>query len=388
MSFEQNYKAVYGRDRSYWELKNWSSHYDLLIVGAGFTGLYTALYSKRKRPDWRIAVVDAGDYSRGASSRNAGFVCFGSPSEILSDIEAIGYDATIDLLRSRMIGCEAIKQFAGDSCNLQIEGGTEIYSGSQEELMRRCMDELGEINEMVYAAFGIRNCFSAMDPLELGIKNASGAIHNALEAKVDPVMLIDKLEADVRSLGIDIRMRSEILDYRTSSRTGVEVFTNCGPITATHMAICTNALGRRFLGDTDITTGKNQVYVTQPVPSNIRGTFHMEEGYVYFRGVDNRILIGGGRHLESAEVADGDLTYNEKVKNYLKDVLIEHVVDLKSVTFEFGWMGHIGTSEDKTPIVKSVAPNVYLGVRLGGMGVALASSVAMKIVDLIVSDNA
>ena len=70
---------------SYWEKEYFLGKIDFLIVGAGLTGLQTAINLKEKEPKANVVVIDRFAWSLGASTRNAGFACFANVSEIIDD---------------------------------------------------------------------------------------------------------------------------------------------------------------------------------------------------------------------------------------------------------------------------------------------------------------
>ena len=72
---------------SYWELKEWFTNVDFTIVGSGIVGLNCALTLKKKHPTATILVLEKGMLPQGASSKNAGFACFGSLSELVDDLK-------------------------------------------------------------------------------------------------------------------------------------------------------------------------------------------------------------------------------------------------------------------------------------------------------------
>jgi len=63
---------------SIWEKETFYAPQDIVIVGSGFVGLWSAFYLKKKDPDLKITILDRGMIPTGASTRNAGFACFGS----------------------------------------------------------------------------------------------------------------------------------------------------------------------------------------------------------------------------------------------------------------------------------------------------------------------
>ena len=124
--------------------------------------------------------------------------------------------------------------------------------------------------------------------------------------------------------------------------------------------------------------------ITGPIKDlHIKGTFHLDEGYYYFRNIDNRILLGGGRNLdfeteETTQFGETTLVQN-KLENLLKTTILPNI-DFK-ITHR--WSGIMGVGNQKKPIVKQLSENSYCGIRLGGMGVAIGSLVGKELADLI-----
>ena len=74
---------------SYWEYTSWFSNIDYAIVGSGIVGLCCALRLRERFPDAKILILERGALPQGASTKNAGFACFGSISEILDDLKKL-----------------------------------------------------------------------------------------------------------------------------------------------------------------------------------------------------------------------------------------------------------------------------------------------------------
>ena len=85
---------------SIWEKLGWIRDPDAVVVGTGIVGMNTALELRSLHPDWHIVMFDRSAFG-GASTRNAGFACFGSPSELVDDLEALGPDALFNLVNMR-----------------------------------------------------------------------------------------------------------------------------------------------------------------------------------------------------------------------------------------------------------------------------------------------
>ena len=84
---------------SYWEIKNWFSNIDFTIVGSGIVGLNTALALRERFSAAKILILEKGVLPQGASTKNAGFACFGSISEIVDDLKTHTEEEVIQLIQ-------------------------------------------------------------------------------------------------------------------------------------------------------------------------------------------------------------------------------------------------------------------------------------------------
>ncbi len=90
-----------GQRFSYWEQKSFLSNFDVIIIGSGIVGLSAALRLKKQKPAMRIGILESGFLPAGASTKNAGFACFGSVSEALDEIKSYGADSFLRLVELR-----------------------------------------------------------------------------------------------------------------------------------------------------------------------------------------------------------------------------------------------------------------------------------------------
>ncbi|MEO6721196.1 MAG: FAD-binding oxidoreductase, partial [Ferruginibacter sp.] len=118
---------------SIWEKESFYSAQDIIIVGSGFTGLWSALHLKLLHPHFKITILERGAIPTGASTRNAGFSCFGSPSELIADAREIGEENMWRLVEMRYKGLLEIRNFFSDEeIDYDACGGYECYTtGSQ-----------------------------------------------------------------------------------------------------------------------------------------------------------------------------------------------------------------------------------------------------------------
>ena len=86
---------------SLWEQESFFAPSDVIIVGSGLLGLWTSLEIKLRKPSTLITIIDRGVIPLGASTRNAGFACFGSPGEMISDAKTMGEEQMWQLVEMR-----------------------------------------------------------------------------------------------------------------------------------------------------------------------------------------------------------------------------------------------------------------------------------------------
>src|SRR5450755_3148500 len=109
---------------SVWESESFFAPRDFIVIGSGFTGLWSACYLKKRFPGKSVLILERGLIPSGASSRNAGFACFGSFTELLSDTKMQGEKAMLELVEMRFKGLEKIfKKFNPDQLDYENLGG-------------------------------------------------------------------------------------------------------------------------------------------------------------------------------------------------------------------------------------------------------------------------
>ncbi|MCB0464616.1 MAG: FAD-binding oxidoreductase, partial [Aequorivita sp.] len=146
--------------------------------------------------------------------------------------------------------------------------------------------------------------------------------------------------------------------------------------------IATNGFAKQFLRE-DVKPARAQVLVTKPIKNlHIKGTFHLDKGYYYFRNIENRILFGGGRNLDFRAEETTEMELTQLVQTKLEQLLKTVILPNQSFEIEHRWSGIMGIGKQKKPIVKIVSENIFCGVRLGGMGVAIGSSIGKQLATL------
>jgi hypothetical protein len=108
----------------------------------------------------------------------------------------------------------------------------------------------------------------------------------------------------------------------------------------------------------------------------------LDQGYYYFREIDQRILLGGGRNLDFDSERTTEERTTKSIQEALERLLREVILPHTSVEVDQSWAGIMGIGDKKSPMIKALSPNVHCGVRLGGMGVALGAGVGSSLAEL------
>src|SRR5690242_14319831 len=117
---------------SVWEKESFYAPKDVVIVGSGLVGLWCAWHLKKNNPKLSIAIVDRGIIPTGASTRNAGFACFGSVTELVEDASRFGEDSMLQLVEMRYKGLQRIRKvFKESAIDFELCGGFELFTGKE-----------------------------------------------------------------------------------------------------------------------------------------------------------------------------------------------------------------------------------------------------------------
>lgn len=365
---------------SYWENKEWFANNDFVVVGSGIVGLNCAIQLKKMHRQATILVLEKGILPQGASTKNAGFACFGSVSELLSDLKTHSKEEVFNLVKKRWNGLQLLRKTLGDSSiDFQHKKGYELFL--EKENFDECESEIIALNNLLLPLFG-KDVYSVSKNDFQFQKIVPNYIVNQFEGQVDTGKMMSSLLAIALKNGIRI-LNSVRVDEFVENKNGVILKTQLGELKTSKLFIATNGFANQLL-DEEVVPARAQVLITNPIPNlQIEGTFHLEEGYYYFRNIDNRILLGGGRNLDFKTEETVQFGQTQLVQNKLEELLKDVILPNSEFQIEHRWSGIMGVGNQKKPIVKQQSKNVFCGIRLGGMGVAIGSMVGKELADLL-----
>ncbi|CAG0931250.1 hypothetical protein PLCT1_01700 [Planctomycetaceae bacterium] len=369
------------RHQSYWEIgvpfqpavTELPARVELLIVGAGFMGCWLAYWIAKRNPTLakNTLVVERDLLGYGASTRNAGFLTSGNISEMLADSREVGFDAIFEQFTKRRAGLTlALGEFPDlptDPC------GSADYDPITPEKRALC--------ERLNAALRARGEAPAFELRRAKFGGREREVFfNAADRGVNPVQLLTRLRERAIAGGVRFAFGADVA--RVASGHAQCTPSAEGAIAYARALICVNAFAKGLLGDSHIVPGRGQVIVTSPVAA---ATSHhlgfLNDGYDYFKFVDGRLLIGGGRDRFRSHEETTELSPTAEVREYLESRARE-VIGHDRFTVDHHWAGIMGfpggrhTSGDHVRPLDTSTSTVNA---CGGMGVALTPLVARDI---------
>ncbi len=370
---------------SIWEQETFFAPADVLIAGAGFLGLWTALELITRKPRAKITIIEKGVNPMGASSKNAGFACVGSPAELIADAEKMGEEAMWSVVEMRYKGIKKIRQhFKDNLIDFDSCSGYECFAEGAQEITE-IDDKLWWLNEGMQMISGAEESFkwSNEKMQQFAFKGFGAMIENAIEGGIHSGKLLLCLMKKVQSLGVNILTGIQVNSWQKTNDC-IKIYTSITTLQTEQLVICTNAFSSQLIPDFCIEPARGQVFVTEPIENlKMKGTFHYDKGFYYFRNVGNRILMGGARNKDFGTERTDEQAINDHIQNHLERFVSEHLLTNVSFYVNHRWSGIMGFTEDKLPVVKQVDENIYAAVCCNGMGVALSPVMAEKIAEKV-----
>lgn len=333
---------------------------DVAIVGAGYTGLWTAYHLVTADPTMRIAVVEKEIAGFGASGRNGGWVSALFPTSLRRMAAERGRDAAIRMQeRLHQIVPEVGEVAAAEGIDCHFDQGGYLSVARNPAQLARLREEVAD-----YATWGFgdddHRLLSATEVREFAlVSGALGGVWTPHCAVVHPARLVRGLARAVERRGVRIYERTTAVDVGSG-----RVVTTHGTVRGASVVLATE-------GYTPTVAGRRRaiapVYslmtATEPLPAEVweqigletRPTFADNRHLVVYgqRTRDGRIAFGGrGAPYHYASRVSPDYDRDQRVHLMLRRILIEMFPVLADAEFTHAWGGNLGVPRDWFPSVR------------------------------------
>ncbi len=381
---------------SAWEQSTYFAPKDVVIIGCGFVGLWTALELINKYPKMQITILERGVIPSGASTRNAGFSCFGSVSELMYDIALMGEANMLETVKMRYDGLQKIQRtFDKKVIDYDQFGGYELFEKNGPYDIQQLDKDIAYLNKILAPVLKTPKKNGKYVPIysneskkikQFGFQAIEALAFSPFEGQLNSAKLVLALQQAVQSKGVHILFNTEVKKFK-SHKKGVTIHTNLeAPLETKQLLICTNGFAKQLMPGLDVVPARGQVFITEPIPNlKFKGTYHFDEGFYYFRNVGNRLLLGGARNKDFKNEKTYSLDTSPIIQKTLEEFMMKRILPKgsKKPKIELRWSGTMGMGKIKKPIIEEVQPNIFCAVRMSGMGVAIAPIVAERVVKLM-----
>ncbi len=380
---------------SIWELESFYRDTDVLIAGGGLMGLWTAYELMVRHPELKVTICEALPVPALASTRNAGFACFGSPSELWSDLETMGENEMWRVVEMRYKGIHKILSIVGaEKVGFEQSGGFELFNKNDGWNGAALQDKLDILNKGFLDIAGhpqvYKDCSSKM--AGLGLAGFEAMAGNDIEGGLHSGKLVMALQNRVRQMGV-VYLEGHTIIADSGSQSNEWLLQNSRstefiPIKASAVIWATNAfLSQRPGLPQQVAPARGQILLSPPVAGlKLYGTFHYDEGFYYFRNLGNRLLLGGARNkaFESEETLIDKPT--DEIMQHLEFFIQEKLPQVSPLIGQQGWTswaGIMGITENKLPFVQQLGDHEWAVLACNGMGVALTPIVAEELAEMV-----
>lgn len=375
---------------SYWERDHYFNQSNYIIIGSGIVGLNAGIRILELEPGADVLIIEQGLISSGASTKNAGFACFGSPSELIEDLTVNPPEQVFNLFEKRYTGIhDLLKRNHVNDIDYQKSGGYEVFDDTSLDF-NQIYQNIAYLNSEIEKRIHIPNYFQ-LDNQRLKhfpLKGFTNLIATPHEGVINPMKLINQLAIRFTTLGGKI-LNGIYVNSIEQTENKIKLY--CKPeitLQTSKVLIAVNGFTKHFFPNIDVIPARNQVLVIKPERTiSLNGCFHFNKGYVYFRTINEHLLIGGGRNLDIESENTISVDKNPQITNYLINFVKNHILFDQKFEITDHWSGIMGLGPIKSPIIKLVNNQIGLAVRLGGMGVAIGTSVGIEGAEMIINST-
>jgi glycine/D-amino acid oxidase-like deaminating enzyme len=366
---------------------------DVCIVGAGYTGLWTALYLRRLDPSLDVVVVDAEHAGFGASGRNGGWLSGFLPGD--RDVLAHGpggRDGVVALQRELRAAVEEVaKVCADEGVDADLVVGGSLAVATTAAGMARLRAEHAEELEWGATAEDLALLDAGAVAGRVDVPGALGGLFTPHCARIQPAKLVRGLADAAERAGVRI--------FEGTPVTAVEPHlarTGRGDVRARWVVRATEGYTASLAGSRRALLPMNSsMVVTAPLPAGawdaigwggcetVRDTAH---AYVYAqRTADGRIALGGrGIPYRYGSRTDDHAATDASTIEALTDAVHRLFPATADVPVEHAWCGVLGVARDWCPsVLADPATGLASAGGYVGDGVTTAALAGRTLAELI-----
>ncbi|MBY8339972.1 MULTISPECIES: NAD(P)/FAD-dependent oxidoreductase [Streptomyces] len=366
---------------------------DVVIVGGGYTGLWTAYYLKKAAPFLRITVLEQKFCGYGASGRNGGWLYNGIAGRDRY-AELHGHEAAVRLQKAMNDTVDEVVRVAGEEgieADVHKGGVLEVATTPAQLARLRAFHE----HELSYGEKD-RELYDAGETAErIKVADAVGASWTPHGARLHPAKLVKGLAAAVEALGVTIHESTPVTEIRPK-----HAVTPYGTVRAPYVLRCTEGFtaGLKGLRRTWLPMNSSMI-ATEPLTDaqwesvgwEGRETLgDMAHAYMYAqRTADGRIALGGrGAPYRFGSRTDSDGRTQQATIEALREILVRFFPSLAGVGIAHAWSGVLGVPRDWCATV-TLDRSTGIGWAGGyvGSGVATTNLAARTLTDLVQLDS-
>jgi glycine/D-amino acid oxidase-like deaminating enzyme len=328
---------------------------DIAIVGAGYTGLWTAYYLAKADPSLRIVVLEKEFAGFGASGRNGGWCSSLFPSSLAKVAKTGGRDRAVALQRALNDTVDEVGRVVADEgidCHF-TKGGTVVLARTPVQLAR-AKAEVAEERSYGFGEEDVRLLSAAEASAMAGATHVLGGTFTPHCAAIQPAMLARGLAEAVERLGVTIHEGTAV----AAIRDGV-VQTAAGPrIRAAKVVRATEGYTPSIAGfGRDLAPVYSLMVATEPLPDEVwaqigladRQTFSDFRHLIIYgqRTADGRLAFGGrGAPYHFGSRIEPGFDRDDRVHAEIRRTLRELFPVLEDTRFTHRWGGALGVPRD------------------------------------------
>ncbi len=348
---------------------------DVVIVGGGLTGLWTAWYLHEREPEARILVVEKEIAGFGASGRNGGWCSALFPRSTGSLEKAHGREAALAMRRAMIATVGEVGRAAGEAgvdCDY-VRGGTELYARSavQERAARADVAEA--------AAYGV-DPFEWWEADRLGASRSRGGVFDPNCARVHPAKLVRGLARALEERGVRIAEGTAVTHVAPG-----RVETDRGTVSCDRVVIALEGYGASLpQTHRDILPLYSLMIATEPLPDAFWDEVGIPHGRTFSdyrhlliygqRTADNRFAFGGrGARYHWGSAIHPEYDRVQRVFDHLRRTLGELFPAIGDAEVTHRWGGPLGVPRDWHAAVR-YDPHARIGWAGGYVGDGLSTT--------------